>query len=357
MKSLHKTIILIVLIVGSTFSQEPALQGDIFGITEKLWFKETYEPIAKFADSTSPTGYSFNYAPGGVYDTIITHPRETFPIHVISFQAWLKVSQEQIDSNPRNEYYLYHIGNKSLACAIVDSGYRLKMGVATVRYRTSDRLPFTLFDNEWHYISIQRVVGDSIYFPEYDFWLSCDTVKYYVDGELLSVKKDTSGFSGNYNTDAPVAICGYAYSPITMDSLNTKRIPSTFPGTIAEMEYSSANRSEQYIKDHWDNYKTYGVYMDTETGHSTTHSSKSVTVFPNPANPSTTFNFSLSEPQKVSIKILDICGKIVSEVTDQYFSNGNHSVKWLSSVSTGIYIYQCKIGNRYTSTNTITIVK
>ena len=61
--------------------------------------------------------------------------------------------------------------------------------------------------------------------------------------------------------------------------------------------------------------------------------------YPNPFNPTTKISFSIKESQNVKISIFDINGKLVQNVSNQYFESGNHYVKFSSkNLSTGIYL-------------------
>ena len=60
--------------------------------------------------------------------------------------------------------------------------------------------------------------------------------------------------------------------------------------------------------------------------------------YPNPFNSTTKILFSIRESQNVKISIFDINGKLVQNVSNQYFESGNHYVKFSSKkLSSGIY--------------------
>jgi len=73
---------------------------------------------------------------------------------------------------------------------------------------------------------------------------------------------------------------------------------------------------------------------------------------PNPFNPSTVIHFGISNDQNVEIKIYNINGQLIREITTGLLSAGYHSVIWNSRndhgepVSSGVYIYQLKAGNK-----------
>ena len=60
--------------------------------------------------------------------------------------------------------------------------------------------------------------------------------------------------------------------------------------------------------------------------------------YPNPFNPTTKIPFSIKESQHVKISIFDVNGKLVQNVSNQYFESGNHYVKFSSKkLSSSIY--------------------
>jgi len=74
--------------------------------------------------------------------------------------------------------------------------------------------------------------------------------------------------------------------------------------------------------------------------------------YPNPFNPTTTINFSLPDPGKVSLSVYDLSGRLVNTIIDSYLPAGNHQVTWNGKNQTGadqasgIYIYQITILNK-----------
>ena len=62
-------------------------------------------------------------------------------------------------------------------------------------------------------------------------------------------------------------------------------------------------------------------------------------IYPNPFNPSTSINFSLSDLSAVKIQVYDVNGRFVSTLLDSYRGIGDHSVVWIpdQNVSSGSY--------------------
>ncbi len=62
--------------------------------------------------------------------------------------------------------------------------------------------------------------------------------------------------------------------------------------------------------------------------------------YPNPFNPVTTINYGLDKPGRVSIRVYDITGRLVSVLVDENSSAGNFSVSWnATGFSSGVYFY------------------
>ncbi len=69
--------------------------------------------------------------------------------------------------------------------------------------------------------------------------------------------------------------------------------------------------------------------------------------YPNPFNPATTIEFELAAAGEISLVILDLQGRIVSEITDRYYPAGRHSINWKADgLPSGVYIYQLQPGNQ-----------
>ena len=84
---------------------------------------------------------------------------------------------------------------------------------------------------------------------------------------------------------------------------------------------------------------------------------------PNPANPSTTINFSLPKSSPVSMKIFDVSGRLVRDlISGQLMAAGQKSVVWNGTddggrvVSAGVHICRLEAG-KYRNVKRMTLVK
>ena len=63
--------------------------------------------------------------------------------------------------------------------------------------------------------------------------------------------------------------------------------------------------------------------------------------YPNPFNPATTIKFGIPKSSKVTITVLDILGRHVATLADEFKPAGNYQVKWNGSDQpSGIYFYE-----------------
>jgi len=80
-------------------------------------------------------------------------------------------------------------------------------------------------------------------------------------------------------------------------------------------------------------------------------SSKLEQNYPNPFNPSTTIRYILAGPENISIKIYNVSGQVIKEITRDQNQAGEYEVVWDGKndfgnrVSSGTYFYQIKAGN------------
>ncbi len=76
---------------------------------------------------------------------------------------------------------------------------------------------------------------------------------------------------------------------------------------------------------------------------------------PNPFNPSTTIDYSLSVASRVELKIFNLRGQEIRALADREMPAGNHSIHWDGTdsqgrrVGSGIYIYRLRSGNEMKS--------
>lgn len=73
--------------------------------------------------------------------------------------------------------------------------------------------------------------------------------------------------------------------------------------------------------------------------------------FPNPFNPTTTIRYSIPSQEKIIVRIYDVSGQLVKEITKEHNQAGEYEVSWDGTnnfgenVSSGAYFYQLIVGD------------
>ncbi|HWP82394.1 MAG TPA: T9SS type A sorting domain-containing protein, partial [Bacteroidota bacterium] len=69
--------------------------------------------------------------------------------------------------------------------------------------------------------------------------------------------------------------------------------------------------------------------------------------FPNPFNPSTTIQFKVTNPGKVSLKVYDVLGREVATLVNEHKEAGLHAVQWdAGSLPSGMYFYRLEANGK-----------
>ena len=72
--------------------------------------------------------------------------------------------------------------------------------------------------------------------------------------------------------------------------------------------------------------------------------------YPNPFSSSTTFSFTLSQPEFVQLSIYDILGRHVATLADGRYSARQHTVSWeAASHASGVYVARMQVGSNVQS--------
>ncbi|MFH1194258.1 MAG: sugar-binding protein [bacterium] len=68
--------------------------------------------------------------------------------------------------------------------------------------------------------------------------------------------------------------------------------------------------------------------------------------YPNPFNPSTKISYSLQNPELVTLKVIDILGREITTLVNQYQTAGSHTISFnASNLASGIYFYKIEAGS------------
>lgn len=88
----------------------------------------------------------------------------------------------------------------------------------------------------------------------------------------------------------------------------------------------------------------------------------SVHSYPNPFRNSLNIEFTIDEPQNITIQIMDMQGRIIDVVENDYFLEGKHTTVWNGNAagsgnSTGNIYFYCIQGANFSQTNKILKIK
>lgn len=79
--------------------------------------------------------------------------------------------------------------------------------------------------------------------------------------------------------------------------------------------------------------------------------------YPNPFNPTTTINFSMPEASRVTVKVYNVMGQLVSTLVNREMNAGRHSVNFdASRLASGVYLYRIQAGS-FTATRKMNLIK
>jgi hypothetical protein len=80
--------------------------------------------------------------------------------------------------------------------------------------------------------------------------------------------------------------------------------------------------------------------------------------YPNPFNPSTVIRYQVPENSDVSIKVYNAVGKEVAQLVNGNIAAGVHEVTFdASHLSSGVYYYAIKAGNKFIQTRKMVLLK
>jgi len=80
--------------------------------------------------------------------------------------------------------------------------------------------------------------------------------------------------------------------------------------------------------------------------------------YPNPFNPTTVINYQLNSPGYITLKIYDNLGREISTLVNSYQNTGTYQVNFdASKLTSGVYIYRIKVGNKLLQSKKMILVR
>jgi hypothetical protein len=104
---------------------------------------------------------------------------------------------------------------------------------------------------------------------------------------------------------------------------------------------------------------TPGSQVGTIVSSTTVRPEPRTWVYPNPFNPSTTIGFELAMPERVTVRIFDVAGRLVKTLADRVLAAGPHELRWDGRdergfvVASGIYFVHFESRNGVTTRKAI----
>ena len=175
----------------------------------------------------------------------------------------------------------------------------------------------------------------SVFIPGLDSNFTNQWLTFFSDtstiSDSLSLDSLSSFFVENLLSDSYIATQGY----IEVNSLENETVIGNFNLTMWKPLFSFTNINNG------DFSFSPVVIENLKVNDKSNLIPQSLTLYnayPNPFNPQIEIPFSLAEGQNLKISIIDLNGKIVNVLSNQYFHPGNHSLMFFSEkIPSGIY--------------------
>ncbi len=105
----------------------------------------------------------------------------------------------------------------------------------------------------------------------------------------------------------------------------------------AGVEYNGTASSSDFVAARFYSGLNVGIEANLEN-------SLDLSIYPNPVNDHADISFKLQHPARVKTEILNASGMIIASISDEYFTEGEHHLRWNSeSMAAGIYIIKMTV--------------
>ncbi|MEO5571058.1 MAG: T9SS type A sorting domain-containing protein [Bacteroidia bacterium] len=190
--------------------------------------------------------------------------------------------------------------------------------------------------------------GSSYSVDDGNTWITLDTG---VEHLSIAMVNPFTGFTGGLNTDSVTGGIYKYHGPALGYSCGNNHTYMCHNGhtrCVANNKILHHLFHGDYLGACYPNYK---AGEETSGDLTSDNESSSVNIFPNPVSASTTISFSLSQSEKVSVKIFDMTGRIVNTLADGEMQEGAQQVEWNvtdekgNAVDAGIYFLKVDAGS------------
>ena len=143
--------------------------------------------------------------------------------------------------------------------------------------------------------------------------------------------------------------CGFG---LPADTSVTVTVPSCncASNNVAVMRATAAGCetkciSSKFAKHYTNRGWTYGCCLSVRLSNTGPEVENTPGIFPNPVAGTARLTFSLKTSQPVSIRLMDINGKMISIVAERVFGEGTNEINWSSSeLNNGVYLMEFRSG-------------
>jgi len=189
--------------------------------------------------------------------------------------------------------------------------------------------------------------GSSYSLDDGNTWITIDTA---VEHLSLAMINAYTGFTGGLNQNANAkGIFKYNGSALGY-SCGNNRTTMCHNGHTICVEYGS-------ISNHLSMGDNFGGCSSRLAFDGVSSNSHQFSIYPNPVSNSSTISFSLSQPENVSLKIIDLNGRLVSILADKTFKEGDHEIVWnAGETDAGIYFLNLQ-SNEFSQTVKLIVTK
>ncbi|MFO7891353.1 MAG: T9SS type A sorting domain-containing protein [bacterium] len=159
------------------------------------------------------------------------------------------------------------------------------------------------------------------------------------------IEFDGYEFFYSKNTDDPLwdSIDGFHTQPVVNDTLGLWNTTGLTEGNYLLQLSIHHNLGESISMNSWARLNTVTNISDLDSGYPEEYSVGQN--YPNPFNASTTIPFYVPASSTVTLKVYDVCGRIMTSVTEKDLSKGFHRFDLRCDTwSSGVYYYQVQAG-------------
>lgn len=221
------------------------------------------------------------------------------------------------------------------------------------------------------YEEVQSAVGKNIYSPSQTLMMSFDEGDIDYDASIIIKETD---FINNQIKDQALHRVSQIYevSSVNMDIINPVDLAVEIPDDLYHLEYwkfklFSVSENGQLLEDitsvskkglvvgQTNNLSYFALYYDTDADFEIPSGVDLVGSYPNPFNPSTNiFYYVEGDYDPVSIRVLDLLGREVKILYDDYNVAGYYEIRWDGTnmngeqIGSGIYFIDARVGSRHT---------